>query len=300
MQLKTRYITIKMYLDKGVFPGSEGSNVKIISASSKKNSLTVEASINIVAGLINSTADIKIFGLLPKDINFFSRFNPYYGQNMVANVVEIYAGYELDQSGLPPFCYRGQVYYATVDMNSVDRPFYISAIYGISEQNNIVPAANPAGSIALDDLFKQIIAQMPGNYQYVSNNVNGTANNPHYYGSALNQLKQATTDYGYKFHVDNKTIYVAPLGQSFTDKVFKISAENGLIGYPHGNPYGFSITTYYNPAVRFQQQINLVTELEIANRPDWIINGMSHELQNHGDKWQSTLSLNLTRFVLPS
>lgn len=291
--LFTRYMTIKLIMDKGQFPGAAGSanenaNVKIINCNSGIGNITADANINIGGGFNPSSANVVIYGLLESDINAYSRYsNPF---EMFANSIEIYAGYALGDNGLPPLIYVGQIIMAGADLNNPNRAFIIKSMTSVINQNTVSQPTNPKGQIALNDLFGSIVAQQQG-LSYTPNNVTGFATSPVYTGSVIEQLQQATADYSYQMKVLNNQVLIAPKGQPFISQSASLNASNGMLGYPAVTEFGIDVRCRFNPSIQFGQSINIESRLNIANG-NWWINGMSHVLQNQGAKWETLLHLN--------
>lgn len=291
--LFTRYLTIKLILDKGQFPGSVGTsnanaNVKVITCNSGAGNITADVNINIGGGFSPSSANVIIFGLLEADINAYSRYsNPF---QLFENSIEIYAGYSLGDNGLPPLIYSGQIIMAGADLNNPSRAFIIKSMTSIINQNTVVAPTNPKGQISLNDLFGSIVAQQQG-LSYTPNGVTGFASSPVYMGSVVEQMQQATADYNYQMKVLNNQVLVSPKGQPLVSQSTSLNATNGMLGYPAVTEFGIDVRCRFNPSIQFGQTIEIESKLNIANG-QWWINGMSHVLQNQGAKWESLLHLN--------
>lgn len=291
----TRYMTIKLILDTKLFPA--GSNTKIITCNSDQNSLTAEATITKATGFSDATAYVTIYGLLNEDINAFSRFNLSFASQIPENWLEIYAGYSLTENGLPPLAYRGQVRLAAPNYNDPSRAFTIISQWGLVNQNTVSPTTAPQGSIDLNTLYSNIAGLFNPPLAYNGNNVTGVAINPNYSGSASEQINAATRDYGFKAKQDNGRLLVAPVGQPFLKDIYKLDSKNGMLGYPIGEEFGYSVRVRYNPQIQFGQVINVTSQVLGANS-DWYINGMMTILQNRGQKWETTFKLNKYLFLI--
>jgi hypothetical protein len=295
----TRYMTIKLILDEGVYPssmqGGTGSNVKIITCNSDVNSLTAEVTITKATGFMDCSAYVTIYGLTIDDINAFSRHNVSYASQIPANRIEIYAGYEVDDAGIPPFAYSGQIRRAGANLNDPSRPFVIVSQVGITNQNTISPSTSFAGTVSLNTMFESMAKQVNPPLVYQGYNINGTALNPNYYGGIGEQIKQAAADHGCTTRIDGDKLYVTKVGQPFSDLVYDISAQNGMLGYPAVTEFGIDVRCRYTPAINFGQKIHVTSQLLIANG-DWYINGMMTVLQNRGAKWETVLKLNTYAF----
>lgn len=300
LSLLTRYITINLILDQGQFAGgSAGQNEKIITANSDNDSLSVEVVIQKSGGFLQNSANITIYGMTIEDCNSFTRFNQLSPLQMYANRVQVYAGYSLGTNGLPPLAYDGQVYIAGADFNNPSRPFKIVSLAGIYSQNVVAPHTNPQGAVSLSNLFQGIISNSQNpNLVYMPNNVQGTVSNVVYTGSWIQQMQHACDDYGYQFTLDGNNVMIAPKGSAYTNAVFNLSADTGMLGYPNIVQLGVDVRTRYNPSIIFGQQINVTSTLQTQANGTWFINGLAHTLSNQGPKFETALKLNRTFFNL--
>ena len=153
-QLKTRYIQIRLIFDDNVSPTkfAGGYNTKVITCNSGANQLTADIDISMYSGLQPGIANIVIYGLSIDDINAFSRIN-LVGNLMYQNWVEIYAGYNVDNSGLPPLVFRGQVAFAGANFNDPNRPFKIYSVQNVFTQNSISSPTSIEGDISINSML---------------------------------------------------------------------------------------------------------------------------------------------------
>jgi len=301
-ELRTRHIVIKFILDENTFAAGtdkEGNplNVKIIRGNSDSNSLTIEANINKTStSFMQSSATVIIDGMTVDDINTLSLMQFQVGVNEGYNIVEIYAGYDLNSDGLPPLAYRGQIYAAYPDYNNANRsrPFKVMSLYGITYQNaDDNGHISVKGEVKLEDLFKQIASQFKG-LQFVGNNLFGySSTNPRYEGTPVQQMDKACADYGYHWKADDTSILVAPKYQPFyPNEIIEISSDNNMIGYPTAVPYGFQVMVRYTPYLKFGQVVKIKSLMPFANNGAWYINGIQHILTNHSNQFMSILQVN--------
>lgn len=308
----TRYMTIKLILDNTQFPS--GSNIKIITCNSDVNSLTAEATITKATGFSNTSAYVTIYGLTLEDINSFSRFNLSNASSMPANLIEIYAGYSIDENGIPPLAYAGQIRLAAPNLNDPNRAFTIISQWGVVDQNVLMAPTAPAGAVDLNTLYEGMAKKFNPPLIYQGNEVNGTAYNPNYSGSCIEQINAATADYGCKVKQDNGKLLVAPANKPFIPDIYELNSLNGMLGYPQIEEFGISVRLRYNPTLQFGQQIKVTTNLALdqirqnsetigtasdsilATNGIWYINAMMTFLQNRGIKWETILKLNTTQF----
>lgn len=288
-ELKTRYIVVKLILDTNTFPNS--ASTKIIRSDSTSNTVAVEATISKATGWLANHAHVTIYGLLNTDIEAFSRFSRTTLSPFAQNWIEIYAGYELDNTGLPTFVYRGQVIFAYPDYNNANRPFTIISQAGIYDATNPVNAYSIQGNVSIDTVLRNIIGQN-SYYTYVPRgNLDMIIENPYFYGGMIPQLKDVCSHYGLQYNIDGNQVIVAPLNVPLNKNLVTIDATSGLLGYPVGNDTGFDVKIRFNPAIQFSQYIRIQSYNILANA-DWYINGIIHTLQTKNDEWSSMLKVN--------
>ena len=304
--LKTRYMTIQLSIDGEVFGGASGtSSTKYIVSNSGvaqdgSSYLDAEVIIQRALGFVNDTATIIIKGMSVSDINSFTRTNLARNlQIYQGNRVVVYAGYNLGGDGLPPVVYQGFTLRSGPDYNvSRDRTLIMTTMQRYNLSQTIVPPINPNGSISLDNLFRTMATQAGSSYS--STGVTGTAYYPIYTGSADQQLKKATSDYGYYYKEFNKVVYVAPIGTPLISDVHLLTYETGMIGYPRIEDFGISVQCYFDPSIQLGQIIKFdsLTLGDFVNNEKWYINSMTHHLTNKKEYWMTELKLN-NYFILP-
>ncbi len=304
LALNTRYLTIQLDIDGQNVGGAAGTaTTKYIIANSgvRENNnkyLSCDITIQRSVGFVYDTATVIIKGISESDINTFTKTN--LGNNLQilsGNKLTIYAGYTLDSNGIPPLVFQGFTLRSAPDYNiSRDRPFIITAMVQYNVQQTIAPHINIQGTTTVDNLFKAIATN--GGFDYMGNNVSGNAVNPIYTGDLNTQLYEATKHYGYYYkpltlNSTNTTIAVAKIGQPLIDETFTLSADNGMIGFPLVEDYGFAASCYFNPSLKIGQKI-LVSSvtLDYINNQPLYINAMTHKLQNKDSHWNTKLQLN--------
>lgn len=299
--LRTRYISVRFTLDDGTFPNSlnrngELSNVKVIHSKSDNETLTIESHISMASGMQPPTAQVIIYGMRPDDINALLKVNLFTGEQIPANKVEIFAGYEIDSKGFPPLVYSGQICSACPDYNSPSRsrPFTVLSVNFLRDQNLIADITQVKGKILLNDLFKTIVGKFNGYPTYIGRNIEHTyVENQSYTGACTDQLQAATAHYGYYYAYNNNegVVQVAPIGQPFSDEVIEISSDNNMLGYPTVIQFGVQVRVRYSPQIRYGQIVNLKSNFDFVNGNRWYINGIDHFLTTRQQEFQSILTL---------
>lgn len=288
--LYTRYLAVKLILQSGAF--ANGDQVAIIQGTNESN-FTLDITIQKQSGFMQSTADITIYGMSIEDINSFIRINTVPIMNY-QNWVEVYAGYRLNNNGLPSLVYRGQVKSAMPDFNNPSRPFKINSQVGIFTQNQVASPININGTQPLQSLYTNFAKSLGLAY---NGQLTGNANNPIYQGSTVHQMNQLAKDYNLKTKIDDNDLLVAQKGQFYRNHETLISADTGMLGYPVGAEFGITVRTRFNPVLRFGQKVEVQSYAKWATG-NWYINGITHTLQNRGAKWESDLQLNAYAYNL--
>jgi hypothetical protein len=301
--INTRYITIE--LNYSSESGSAPIN-KFIECNSGVlvgiDYLSCDIEINRAYGFISDTATVTIKGLTVDVIESLTYANLNYEFDInKTNIITIYAGYTFDEkTGLPPCIYRGFIVQALPDFNSSrDRAFVIQSIQEFASQNIIQNAFNIKGQYTLDQLFNTIVtAKIGANYQSV--NVVGSVFNTIYFGSGIDQLRQACRDYGYKYHYiystgsELDTIVVTPLGipNEKEDNIL-INKDNGMIGFPTINFTGVNVQTYFNNKYQLGSPVTLQSlTVPFVNDLKLYINEMTYNLSNKKPEFFVTMQLN--------
>ena len=292
-KLKVRHCVIKLILDSGSFPSGDEDNpaIKTIYSNSDNNSLAIEALISKQEGFMANRADIRITGMNKSDIEAFSRFKMYVNTPVASNYVEVYAGYDLNSDGLPPFIYKGTVLTAYPDYNDPNRPFIIASLTGFSTQNATAKAVNLKGTITLDDLLRNIISNYGGFSYRPYMRFDTVVRNANYDGSLDEQLDKICKHYGliHKQSDDGRSILVTKIGMPYLQEQLTISSDNYLLGYPIVMDTAIMLKVRFTPAIQFGQKLSIKSYMSLANGDNWYINSIVHHLQTQGDSWESIL-----------
>lgn len=292
--LKTRYLVVKLILADKVFNGTS-NNVKII------KDLTMDVSITKTSGLTATNASVIIYGMKEVDCRLLSRLQLTTNQPVPINRIEIYAGYELQNNGLPPLIYSSYIWLASIDKNDPSRPFRIySILYSLSGNSSIF-TTEIKGTIGLNEALQNLVNKYNTTTTdvliYSPNNVVGTIENISTGGTLESQLNAIANPNGYIIKWDYPYIYAYKDGYSPIKKLYTISANTGMLGYPVAEDLGISVRIRHDPIVQWGMQVEVLSTNEYSDTEnkliyDWFINAMTTTLQNRGDKWESVLKLN--------
>lgn len=314
-ELPTRYLKIKFILKSGIFE-STLNNSKIIDGS--VDGLSIHVNFTRSTGMIQSNANIVIFGMNMNDIRQLTQLQYYAGSYLPKNQIEIYAGYELNEDGMPPLAFKGLIFNAGANLNNVNRPFIIYALDLWSTGIASLPNIEAKGIHQINDIIQEIIAnyktQAGIEYIYQPQNVQGTINNFSTQGSFINQLDAITTQTNYAYKIDDPFVIVYKKNTNPNTFEYIIDKDTGLLGYPKIEQLGISIRVRYNSNLRWGGKIILktfanltendiqlnITEpdtLEVLKQSEWYINQISSTLQNRDKMWESILMLNTYNYA---
>ncbi len=314
-ELSTRYLFIKFKLDDGIFDSTK-SNTKLIDGG--PNGLTIEATFNKSNGMIITSAVVTIYGMQNSDIRQLTKLQFYQGSYLPTNSIEIYAGYELNNDGLPPIAYKGQIFSAMVDRNNPSRPFIIISHDMFAMGNTNLPNIAAKNTHKVKDLIQQIINNYKTQtgialtYQPININENLQINNFSVAGSLRNQLDSLTLQAGLQYKIDEPYLIIYNIGENPNTQELIVNKYNGLLGYPTLEEIGISIRVRYNPIIRWGSKIklesfsNLINDeidlniqdpysntLDTLKSSEWYINEITTTLQNRGKSWEMKLKLNI-------
>lgn len=319
--LPTRYLFIKLILDQGIFESTQ-SNTKLIDGS--PNGLTMEVMFSKSTGMLITNAMVTIFGMLNSDIKQLTKLQYFTGSYLPTNSIEIYAGYELNDDGMPPIVYKGQIFTAFVDRNNPSRPFKIMSQDMFALGNTNLPNIEAKDTHLVKDLIKEILTNYKTQtgiellYQPINITNDLQINNFSTTGSLRNQLDQLTTQVGVQYKIDEPYLVVYNMNENPNTQELTISKYNGLLGYPMVEPLGISIRVRFNPMIRWGAKIKLlsfsnltINDVELGNQEkdlgvedpyvdtletlkltEWYINELVAVLQNRGKAWELRLKLN--------
>ncbi len=320
-ELPTRYLFVKFKLDQGVFESTQ-SNTKLIDGS--PNGLTMEVIYTKSSGMMITNATAVIYGMQNSDIRQLTKLQFRTGSYLPSNKIEIYAGYELNDDGLPPLVYSGQIYTAMVDRNNPSRPFKIFSQDLFAKGNTDLPNLEAKDTHLVKDLIKEILTNYKNStgieliYQPLKINESLQVENFSTSGSLAKQLDELTTQAGIQYKIDDPYLVVYNLNESPNTQELTISKYNGLLGYPTLEQFGISIRVRLNPSIRWGSKIKLLSfsdlnisdgdvnipnqdsgiqdpyadTLEILKSSEWWIHELTAVLQNRGKVWEMKLMLN--------
>lgn len=320
--MRVKAMKVVITLAGGTF--ANGTNQKIIYATSLPNYLHAQAIINRNTGINGNTCNLTIFGMTVEDCNSLAIINP--DALSVSNLntqLEIYADYidppanadgSYDQDyiiqlcDVLPMCFLGQVISGSPNYNDVNRPFTIEAMLAGASSYKLLNTT-VAGSTTFKSLVQSILdvfdltkSVLPTDAEisYTLGTVvpDTVVTNGIYSGSLHTQLQQLCHDYGYQYWesmTKNDAIQL-----NFTQVGIGINSTSilkpddgsctGMIGYPTSSAFGILVVAFFNPTRQVGSCVTVESSATIYNG-DWRIWSSQSMLSTQEDAWQSTFLL---------
>jgi hypothetical protein len=244
----------------------------------------------------NGTAEITIFGMTFDQMMSASTFSKWPAVQTNARVF-LYAG---DASGLS-LAFSGTIKEAVADFNAQpDVAFHITAFSALAAQMTPLPPTSVKGAVSAASLIQSIAGQINPPMAFENNSdVQVQVSNPHYSGSAADQIRAICSDYQINLAIENgTTVAIWPNGQArqkngANTQGVTLSPSSGLVGYP---TFGFNQITakcLYNSAIFFGMQVTIEGSIITPANGTWFLYSLNHELQSMSQNgpWFSTLTM---------
>lgn len=278
-----KIIHVNFVLANGMFVG--GGNTKLV------RGLRVTAHIRKPGTPEKNGLDLKVYGMLPEDINALSTagVNPLAVQK---NLVQVLAG---DSDGLTTV-FQGEITGAWANYATPpDLVFEVKAVDG--HFPSIAPLApfSASGTVQASKVFASLASSM--GYAFEPNDIGAMpVLNPYLHGTATEQAYQLSQLLGVEYGLDSGTLFVAQRGSTRVPNgvVPIISPSTGLIGYPTWNKGLLEVSALLNPAFRLGGSVIVQDSAVTRANGQWRIHGLEHNVssRDHGiSQWSSTLQL---------
>jgi hypothetical protein len=268
-----------------VFPGTS-SNTLILGPDSSGTQLRVIANVSAVARL-STTAEIKIFGMLPADMNALTVawFNSPVVQNNLV-ILEANNGNGWAQ------VFSGTIIEAQPDYRGMPAAFFrIQANVSYAAQLAPVPPLSYPQGASVASIVQTLAAQM--GYSFENNGVTATVPPGSYYpGTGFDQLQTVCQATDTDFYFSGSTLAIVPsgLGRINVPAVL-LTPTSGLEGYPVIERFGITIYALFDPNFLGGGQVQLSgSDIPAANGV-WTPFSLTHQLEsmNPNGAWLSTL-----------
>ena len=307
MSFVSRLLTVQLVLgdvSSGVPTPFQGAN------NQTGNTLTISG-LRVWATIVasgpnqNGTAEITIFGMTFDQMMSASTFSKWPSVQTNARVF-LYAG---DASGMS-LAFSGTIKESTADFNAQpDVAFHITAFSALAAQMTPLPPTSVKGSVSAASLIQSITGQINPPMSFENNsNVQVQVSNPHYSGSAADQIRAICADYQINLCIENgTTVAIWPKGQvreklGSTAQGISISPATGMIGYPTFGQNKVTVKSLYNPAVFIGMQISISGSIIQPANGTWMLYAINHDLQSMSPNgpWFSTLTMNPPQVGTPN
>ncbi|CAI1172227.1 baseplate hub protein [Serratia proteamaculans] len=227
------------------------------------------------------TAEVVIYGLGLRLLSMLSAKGTFGAMedNPGAVTVEIFTG--------KTKLFKGGIYASYGNMNSLPEPaLMLNAVAGLSVRTNEAKAFSLSGPVNIADMLGAIAKAAGLGSRIVS--VTKVVNDPHYTGSAMQQISTICQDNELSYQVIDDVLVVWPFNGLSDDVVPLVSPEQGLIGYPVFTQGGITFQTQFSPLLSSGRAVELQTSL--PNAPGrYILTVVEHMLTTwtEGGSWHT-------------
>lgn len=263
-------------------------------APSSSNTITITGSravVNITegGGPGMGQAEVRVFGLTPSEMQRLSSLNQA-TQYVRNNKITILAGDDVNGMAV---IFTGGINLSRMDMQAVPASsLYVMAWAGFLQA---VQPASPSSypATAKVGVIMQNLATAAG-LNFENWGVDQTLATPYLPGALWEQIDRCAKACipPISYTLDRETLAIWPQGGNRGGEIPLISPDTGLVGYPGyataAGGGGIAVTCVFNPALRFGGQVQVQSELQLANGT-WKVFNLSHQLESEvpGGKWFS-------------
>lgn len=260
--------------------------------------LRISCQISIVGANQMPEAQMMIWGLSDSVIYKLSTAGQLW-QKTRKNSVIISAG---DAGGPLPRIFEGQITQAWADLHDAPNvSFNIQANTGyLAQMAPTAPTSYPGQTEAatmIKNLVDRYNKETKSNIVFKNNGVNVQFPTYYTYGTIREQIKQIVDDAGIEWNnMDNGVLEIWPRGGTPAGKAILLSPSTGMVGYPDFTAQGMTITTLFNPGLRFGGLVDVESLLTPSENnkglqpvkvKNWPIKIIEHSLetQKPGGEW---------------
>lgn len=268
MTFDRRQIDLVFKLGTGSF-GEGGADTVTLSG------MRVAADIQLTGGPSYGTASIRAFGVPLSVMNTLSTLGQYY-PDIRQNTVTVIA------NGAAIF--TGQISEAFASFEGApDVMFTVSAFPGLLDALRPLPPTSTSAPTDAVVILRGLAAQMQMTLE--DNGVQCTLPPGYWPGAGRTQAESIARAGGFDLFYDEAaingpTMVIVPRGgvrQGGT--IPEISPQSGMVGYPAYTQGGIIITSLFNPSVRFNGPIKVISALAPASG-DFRVYDLSHEISS--------------------
>lgn len=264
------------------FDNKKGLRVTITLANGKtfdngKDQIIIEGfrttlEVNLAGDMQLGTANIRIFGLSKSVMDSCTSLMWEDNRSIIQNTITIVAIDGFQES----LCFSGNIVQAFGDFQGIpDVCLYVQAVSLREAAVKSVPPLSFKGACDVASVFQQIAASV--NKSFENNGVKVQLYDVYLPSTATEQMRELAKMADISWGVDGDIIWIAPKGFGRGDFIPLISKETGLVGYPTPDGVGITFITLYNPAIRQNGKIQVLSDVLRANGT-WIVNSMTLSL----------------------
>ena len=265
MAFARKRIDVTFTLANGVFEG--GGNTYTASG------LRTSISGAVVGGQQINNFRMAIFGLPLSVMNQLSTIGPRF-QQILNNRIIVKAGDDVSGTHI---VFDGNIYTAMVDATAMPQvALIVEAKTGYYYQIEPAKPTSIRGSGDVADMMSQIASRMGMSFE--NNGVTARIANPYYAGSLVKQAGDIARDAGIIWIMERNVLAINNPGEKRQGETVLISPQTGMIGYPLFNQQQIVLKTAFNPAIKFQGEVEVRSDITPANGK-WIVNSLQYELE---------------------
>jgi hypothetical protein len=233
-------------------------------------------------GPVPKNASIRIHGVSKDHMAALSTFQPNAPDRLLKTTVAVYAG---DAEHGMPVAFCGLVAASWADMVGMPDVALQIIAHGIPI-DGILPTSDNSypGDVAVAD-FMATVAGLMG-LKLHNNGVSSVLHKPHFWGTPYAQMIQCAE----AAHIETRIFSTADGGgwlaiwPSNGDNGLssvQVSAETGLVGYPSFDGQSVTVTTLYNPLIKFGTKVVIKTGFHAANGTMITNGGIMHHIESY-------------------
>ena len=284
-----RAIDLTFQLGSGNFTNTQGNILKV-------SGLRVQASISIPGTVpLQGGAQIAVYGLPLQVMNDLSSLGNalYITKN---NEVVVEAGDAGDQMSA---VFTGTIAQAYADFEGgPDAPFQVIAVPGYYFKVLGAQPTSYQGSVNVTTILAGLCQKAGLTFQ--GNGISVTLSNPYFPGTIIDQIDSCIEAANLRGSIQNGTLSVWSDTATTPSTGLTLSADTGMVGYPTFLPFGISIKSLFNPALRNGQTFQVQSILTPACGT-WQSQVLTHDLESQapGGPWFTTIQATQPGLVLP-
>lgn len=141
-----------------------------------------------------------------------------------------------------------------------------------------VGARSYKGAADAGDIMADLASDM--GVAFERNGVSVILQNPYFPGTAWAQVQRCADAARINYSLDRGVLAIWNRNGSRTpEKVIRIAADTGMVGYPTFNSEGIAVRTLFNPDVTLGSVVDVDTSVSVA-KGQWIAYGVFHTLES--------------------